>query len=79
MQGLYIVISITTFITIVLFLIISRRKKHRISTLTMFGITMIALSIIFRDYHWVGYLLIGIGVLLTVIDVKYTRILKGRK
>ena len=73
MQALYIGISIAAFIAIIVLLIINRRKSHRISTLTVLGITMIVLGIIFDDSRWVGYPLLGLGVLLAMIDAKYIK------
>ena len=78
MQALYIGISITAFIAIVVLLILNRRKSRRISTLTMLGMTMIVLGIIFGDSRWVGYPLMGLGVLLAIIDAKYMKSLEER-
>ena len=71
MQALYIGISIAVFIAILVLLVLNRRKIHRISTLTMLGMTMVVLGIIFGDSRWISYSLIGVGVLLAVIDAKY--------
>jgi hypothetical protein len=71
MQALYIGISIAAFIAILVLLVLNRRKIHRISTLTMLGMTMVVLGIIFGDSRWISYSLIGVGVLLAVIDAKY--------
>jgi hypothetical protein len=73
MQALYIGISITAFIAIIVLLILIRRKSRRISTLTMLGMTMIVLGIIFGDSRWVGFPLMGLGVLLVIIDAKYVK------
>ena len=73
MQALYIGISIAAFIAIVVLLTINRRKSRRISTLTMLGMTMIVLGIIFGDSRWVGYTFIGVGVLLAIIDAKWVK------
>ncbi len=73
MQALYIGVSIAAFIAILVLLVLNRRKIHRISTLTMFGMTMVVLGIIFGDSRWISYSLIGIGVLLAIIDAKYIR------
>ena len=71
MQALYIGISIAVFVTILVLLVFNRRKMHHISTLTMLGLIMIVLGIIFGDSRWISYSLIGIGVLLAVFDTKY--------
>ena len=73
MQGLYIGISIAAFIAILVLLVLSRRKIHRISTLTILGMTMIVLGIVFGDSRWISYSLIGVGVLLAIIDAKYVK------
>jgi hypothetical protein len=73
MQGLYIGISIAAFIAILVVLVLNRRKIHRISTLTMLGMTMVVMGIVFGDSRWIGYSLIGAGVLLAVIDAKYVK------
>jgi hypothetical protein len=54
MQGLYIGISITAFMAILVLLVLNRRKIHRISTLTMLGMTMVVLGIVFGDNTMVG-------------------------
>ncbi len=73
MQTLYIGISIAAFTAIIVLLILNRRKSRRISTLTVLGITMVVLGVIFGDSRWVGYPLIGVGVLLAMIDAKYIK------
>jgi len=73
MQALPIGISIAAFIAILVLLVLNRRKIHRISTLTMLGMTMVVLGIIFGDSRWISYSLIGVGVLLAVIDAKYVK------
>jgi hypothetical protein len=72
-QALYIGISIAALIAMLVLLVLNRRKIHRISTLTMLGMTMVVLGIIFGDSRWISYSLIGIGVLLAVIDAKYVK------
>ena len=73
MQALYIGISIATLIAILVLLVLNRRKIHRISTLTMLGMTMVVLGIIFGDSRWISYSLIGVGVLLAVIEAKFVK------
>ena len=73
MQALYIGISIAAFIAILVFLVLNRRKIHRISTITMLSMTMVVLGIIFGDSRWISYSLIGVGVLLAIIDAKYVK------
>ena len=73
MQVAYIGISIAVFIVILVLLIVNRQTSHRISNLTMIGMTMVVLGIIFGDSRLVGYSLIGVGVLLSLIDAKYIK------
>ena len=73
MQALYIGISIAASIAILVLLVLNRRKVNRISTLTMLGMTMIVLGIIFGDSRWISYSLIGVGVLLAIIDAKWVK------
>jgi hypothetical protein len=73
MQALYIGISIAALIAILVLLVLNRRKIHRISTLTILGMTMVVLGIIFGDSRWISYSLIGVGVLLAIIDAKYVK------
>ena len=73
MQTVYQGISIATFISILVLLIVNRQKNHRISNLTILGMTMVVLGIIFGDSRLVGYPLIGVGVLLSLIDAKYIK------
>jgi hypothetical protein len=73
MQTIYIGISIAAFIAILVLLVFKRRKIHRISTLTILGMNMVVLGIIFGDSRWISYSLIGVGVLLAIIDAKYVK------
>jgi len=73
MQTVYIGISIAAFIAILVLLISNRQKSHRISNLTILGMTMVVLGIIFGDSRLAGYPLIRVGVLLSLIDAKYIK------
>jgi hypothetical protein len=67
---LYTGISIAALIFVVLFLLIPRKKGGQLRTpsnLAMFGTTLVVLGIIFSDDAWIGYSLIGLGVILAVI------------
>ncbi len=71
MQPLYIGISIAALIIVVVLLLISREKGKQLrkpSNLATLGMTLVVLGIIFGDDRWIGYSLIGFGVLLSVID-----------
>jgi hypothetical protein len=77
-QAVYIGISISVSTAILVLLILNRRKSRRISTLTMLGMTMIVLGIIFGDSRWVDFRFMGLGILLAIIDAKYMKSREGR-
>ena len=71
MEPLWIAISIIALVVIMVLLLISRRKRNKIlnpSNLLILGISLVVLGIIFGDDRLIGYSLIGVGVLLSVID-----------
>jgi hypothetical protein len=71
MEPLWIAISIAALIVIMVLLLISRRKRKQIlnpSNLLVLGMSCVVLGIIFGDDRLIGYSLIGVGVLLSVID-----------
>jgi hypothetical protein len=71
MEPLWIAISIIALVVIMVFLLISRRKRKQIlnpSNLLILGMSLVVLGIIFGDDRLIGYSLIGVGVLLSVID-----------
>ena len=78
MQAVYIGISIAAFIAMIAVLFLNWRKSHQISTLTMLGLTVIVLGIIFGDNRWVGYPLLGVGALLAIIDAVYVKSIEKR-
>ena len=71
MQAQYIWISIAVLVMIVILLVLNRRGSRRTSTLTMLGMTMVVLGIIFADNYRLGYSLIAAGVFLSIVDAKY--------
>ena len=74
MQALYIGVSIAAFIAILVVLVLNRRRIHRVSTLTIFGLTTAVLGgFFYGDSRWIGGSLMGIGVLVTIIDAKYVK------
>ena len=70
---MYIGISITALVIIVVLLLIAREKRtqlRKLSNLAMLGMTLVVLGIIFgNDDRILGYSFIGAGVLLSVIDI----------
>ena len=71
MEPVWIAISITALVVIVVLLLISRRKGKQLlnpSNLLILGMSCVVLGIIFGDERLIGYSFIGVGVLLSVID-----------
>jgi hypothetical protein len=71
MEPLWIAISISALVVIMVLLLISRRKGKQLlnpSNLLILGMSFVVLGIIFGDERVIGYSFIGIGVLLSVID-----------
>ncbi len=72
MSALYVSVSIAALIAIVVLLLISREKgrlRRKPSNLAMLGMTLVILGIIFGEQRWIGYSFIGLGMLLSVIDI----------
>jgi len=71
MEPVWIAISISALVVIMVLLLISRRKGNQIinpSNLFVLGMSFVVLGIIFGDERVIGYSFIGVGVLLSVID-----------
>jgi hypothetical protein len=71
MEPVWIAISIIALVVIVVLLLISRRKGKQFlnpSNLLILGMSLVILGIIFGDNRLIGYPLIGVGVLLSVIE-----------
>jgi len=67
----WIAISITALVVIVVLLLISRRKGKQLLNpfnLLILGMSCVVLGIIFGDSRLIGYSFIGVGVLLSVIE-----------
>jgi hypothetical protein len=69
MSELYIGISIGALLFVVVYLLIQRKGRQICtpSNLAMLGTTLVVLGIIFSDDAWIGYSLIGLGVIFAVI------------
>jgi len=69
MEPVWIAISIIALVVIVVLLLTGRGKQYRKpSNLTILGMSLVVLGIIFGDDRLIGYSFIGVGVLLSVID-----------
>jgi hypothetical protein len=69
MEPVWIAISIAALIVIMVLLLIARgRQYQQPSNLAILGISLVVLGIIFGDSRVIGYSLIGVGVLLSVVE-----------
>ena len=71
MEPVWIAISITALVVIMVLLLIPRRKGKQLlnpSNLFVLGMSCVVLGIIFGDERVLGYTFISVGVLLSVID-----------
>jgi ABC-type Fe3+-siderophore transport system permease subunit len=69
MEHLWIAISIIALAVIVVLLLIARRRQYQQpSNLAIVGICLVVLGIIFGDDRVIGYSLIGVGILLSVME-----------
>jgi len=74
MEPVWITISIIALAVIVTLLLIARgRQYQQPSNLAIVGISLVVLGIIFGDHRPIGYSLIGVGVLLSVIEAVRNR------
>jgi lysylphosphatidylglycerol synthetase-like protein (DUF2156 family) len=70
MEPVWIAISIVALVLIVVLLLIARgRQYQQPSNLAIVGMSLVVLGIIFGDSRAIGYSLIGVGVLLSVVDI----------
>jgi hypothetical protein len=69
MEPVWIAISIIALVVIVVLLLIARARQYpEPSNLAILGMSLVVLGIIFGDDRRIGYSLIGVGVLLSVIE-----------
>ena len=74
MEPVWIAISIVAMVVIVVLLLIARgRQYQQPSNLAIVGICFVVLGIIFGDTRAIGYSLIGVGVLLSVMEAVRNR------
>ena len=70
MEPLWIAVSIIALVVIVVLLLIAGGKQYKKpSNLAILGMSLVVLGIIFGDNRIVGYSFIGVGVLLSVVDI----------
>jgi len=69
MEPVWIAISISALVVIVVLLLIARgRQYQQPSNLAILGMSLVVLGIIFGDNRLIGYPLIGVGIFLSVIE-----------
>ncbi len=74
MEPVWIAISIVALIVMVVLLLVGRGKQYKKpSNLAILGMSLVVLGIIFGDSRIVGYSFIGVGVLLSLIDIIRSR------
>ena len=74
MGTLWIVISVVALIVIVALFIMARGNQGtKPSNLSIIGMSLVVLGIIFGDDRLIGYSFIGVGVLVSVIDAVRNR------
>jgi hypothetical protein len=74
MEPAWIAISVVALVVIVVLLLAGRGKQYKKpSNLAMLGMSLVVLGIIFGDSRIIGYSFIGIGVLLSVVDIVRNR------
>ncbi len=69
MEPMWIAISISAMIVIVLLMLVARGKQYsKPSNLAILGMALVVLGIIFGDNRVVGYSFMGVGVFLSIVD-----------
>ena len=68
---IYIAVAIVVLAVIALAILFLRKDKkdRKISQMTWLAFAFILAGIVFSDEKWVGYSLIGVGVILSVVDI----------
>ena len=70
MEPVWIAVAVVALVAIVALLLIGRGKQYKKpSNLAILGMSIVVLGIIFGDSRTVGYSFIGVGVLISVVDV----------
>ncbi len=67
----YIAISITALLIVALlvFILVRGKRENRLTTLAGLAFAFVLAGIIFGEDRWLGYSLMGIGIILAVIDI----------
>lgn len=73
-SNIYIIIALVVMAVIVLLAIYTceMRKQNKPSKIAIFAILLVISGIVFGDDRWIGYSLIGAGIILAIIDIIIT-------
>ena len=68
---IFLVLSILALVTIVAFVLLVKRapERQRLSPLTGIAFAFIIAGMLFEDNRLIGYILLGIGVIIAVADI----------
>ncbi len=68
---IFMIISILALVTIVVFVFLIKRssERKRLSPLTGVAFAFIIAGMLFEDHRFMGYALLGVGIIITVIDI----------
>ena len=68
---IYIAISIAALavIAVLVFVVGKKRSEKTLTPLASFSFAFVLAGILFGDNRWIGYGLMGVGVILAVIDI----------
>ncbi|QRN82135.1 hypothetical protein JR338_06705 [Chloroflexota bacterium] len=68
---IFMIISILALVTIVAFVFLIKRssERKRLSPLTGVAFAFIIAGMLFEDNRFIGYALLGVGIIISVIDI----------
>jgi hypothetical protein len=65
---LYLILSVIILIAVVVIFFVNRKQMKRLTPMAGLAFAFITAGIIFGEERWLGYSLLGIGVVLAIID-----------
>lgn len=68
---IFVILSIMALVTIVAFVFLIRRNpnRKRLSPLTGVAFAFIIAGMLFEDNRFMGYALLGVGIIISIIDI----------
>ena len=66
---IYIFISIVTLLVIAVLIFFVKKKKKKLTPLEGFAFAFVLAGILFNDSRIIGYSLMGMGIILSIIDI----------